>query len=167
MTAVKAAVAATPDDRRRRPPSALAPPVPHGGAQGRPDAQPGLAPQPQRRAARLTFDGRAQEAVTGLERRRIRYRLVSLLDMPDEVRGVEIGSLDEGDEVVLMEKRGTYWRVLCPDGREGWLHKMTLGDAVIESAPDTWTSADEGPAAGGFEDILRAYTESRRQFGEA
>ena len=26
-------------------------------------------------------------------------RMVSLLDMPDEIRGIEIGSLDEGDEV--------------------------------------------------------------------
>ena len=100
--------------------------------------------------AELTFDGRASAAVMGLERRRIRYRLVSLLDEPDEVRGVEIGILDEGDEVVLMEKRGTYWRVLCPDGREGWLHKMTLGDVVIDSAaaPDTWTSGDDGPRRG-------------------
>jgi hypothetical protein len=118
-------------------------------------------------SARLTFDGRAGDAVTGLERRRIRYRLVSLLDLPDEVRGVEIGSLDEGDEVVLTEKRGTYWRVLLPDGREGWLHKMTLGDVVIDTETDTWTAADVVPPAGGFEDILRAYTEGRRQFGES
>jgi hypothetical protein len=95
--------------------------------------------------------------------------MVSLLDVPDEIRGVEIGNLDEGDEVVLLEKRGTYWRVLCPDGREGWLHKMTLGDAVIDSATaaDSRTSADEGPSLGGFEDALRAYNESHRQFGEA
>jgi hypothetical protein len=120
-------------------------------------------------SASLTFEGRAGAAVEGLERRRIRYRLVSLLDLPDEVQGVEIGSLDEGDEVVLLEKVGTYWRVLCPDGREGWLHKMTLGDTVIDSpsAPSTWTSGDDGPAPGGFEDIMRAYTESRRQFGDA
>jgi hypothetical protein len=121
-------------------------------------------------AVRLTFTGDAGAAVTGLERRLIRYRLVSLLDTPDEVRGVEIGVLDEGDEVVLMEKRGTYWRVLCPDGRDGWLHKMTLGDVVIDpstQAGDSWTSGDEGPAVGGFEDILRAYTEHRQQFGEA
>ncbi len=119
-------------------------------------------------SAILRFDGRAGEAVEGLERRRIRYRLVSLLNLPDEVKGVEIGSLDHGDEVVLLEKAGTYWRVLCPDGREGWLHKMTLGDTVIDSpsAPGTWTSADDGPAQGGFEDIMRAYNESRRQFGE-
>jgi hypothetical protein len=120
-------------------------------------------------SARLRFDARAGDALDGLERRRIRYRLVSLLDTPDEVTGVEIGSLDEGDEVVLMEKRGTYWRVLCPDGREGWLHKMTLGDVVIDTAgeADSWTSADEGPPPGSFEDILRAYTESRGQFGQA
>jgi hypothetical protein len=121
-------------------------------------------------AVRLTFTGDAGAAVTGLERRLIRYRLVSLLDAPDEVRGVEIGVLDEGDEVVLMEKRGTYWRVLCPDGREGWLHKMVLGDVVIDpstQAGETWTSGDEGPAVGGFEDIMRAYMEHRQQFGEA
>jgi hypothetical protein len=67
-------------------------------------------------------------------------------------------------------QRGTYWRVLCPDGRQGWLHKMTLGDVVIESgaaATGSWTSGDEGPVTGGFEDMLRAYTERRQQFGEA
>jgi hypothetical protein len=118
---------------------------------------------------KLTFDGTIGDAVDGMERRRIRYRLVSLLDSPDEVRGSEIGTVDEGDEVVLLEKRGTYWLVLCPDGRQGWLHKMTLGDVVIAAggAPDTWTSADNGPTTGTFEDILRAYSEQRRQFGEA
>jgi hypothetical protein len=63
---------------------------------------------------------------------------------------------------VLLEKRGTYWRVLCPDGTQGWLHKMTLGDVVIDSAVsggDSWTSGDEGPT--GFEDVLRAYRERR------
>jgi hypothetical protein len=119
--------------------------------------------------AKLTFDGQASAAVMGLERRRIRYRLVSLLDEPDEVRGVEIGSLDDGDEVVVVEKRGTYRRVLCPDGRDGWVHKMTLGDVVLDAAtPDSWTSGDEAPQVGGFEDALRRYQESPRQFfGEA
>ncbi|OGO53604.1 MAG: hypothetical protein A2V85_00260 [Chloroflexi bacterium RBG_16_72_14] len=119
---------------------------------------------------RLSFEGEVGAAVDGMERRLIRYRLVSLLDSPDEVRGVEIGVLDEGDEVVLLEKRGTYWRVLCPDGRHGWLHKMTLGDVVIEAGAagtNSWTSGDDGPATGTFEDMLRAYTERREQFGEA
>ena len=89
-------------------------------------------------------------------------------ERPDEIRGKEIGVLDEGDEVVLLEKRGTYWRVLCPDGREGWLHKMTLGDVVID--PRRAATAGRPATAGrggGFEDILRAYTENRQQFGDA
>jgi len=121
-------------------------------------------------AVSLRFTGEANVAVDGMERRSIRYRLVSLLDLPDEVRGTEIGALDEGDEVVLLEKRGTYWRVLCPDGRQGWLHKMTLGDVVIDPSAqggDSWTSGDDGPQVGGFEDILRAYTEKRQQLGDA
>jgi hypothetical protein len=118
-------------------------------------ADPMRMPTP---TVRLTFDGDQAAGEPGAERRLVRYRLVSLLDVPDEVRGREIGVLDEGDEVVLVEKRGTYWRVLCPDGREGWLHKMTLGDTVIASsvaAGTSWTSGDDGPT--GFEDVLRAY----------
>jgi hypothetical protein len=139
----------------------------------------------------LAFTGQASDAVSGLERRQIRYRLVSLLDRPDDVRGVEIASLDQGDEVVLLERLGTYLRVLCPDGREGWLHKMVLGSAIVDDpSPDaalppaaslpstplaaarknvgaTWTSADEGPAPGSFEDVLRLYSERRQQLGEA
>jgi hypothetical protein len=116
----------------------------------------------------LTFDGEVGVAVTGLERRTIRYRLVSLLSDPDEVCGVEIGVLDEGDEVVLMERRGTYWRVLCPNGTQGWLHKMTLGDVVVDApvaGADAWTATDDGPGLGAFEDVLRAYSEKRAQFG--
>jgi hypothetical protein len=146
-------------------------------------------------AINLTFSGQAGEAVSGLERRRIRYRLVSLLDQPDDVRGVEIGSLDEGDEVVLLERLGTYWRVLCPDGREGWVHKMVLGAPIVDAPPEpapmnppsgtsplpavaptrpngtagaSWTAGDEGPVPGTFEDALRLYSERRlQQFGDA
>ncbi len=118
----------------------------------------------------LTFEGRADEAVSGMDRRRIRYRLVGLLDQPDDVRGIQIGTLDEGDEVVLLERRGTYWRVLCPDGREGWLHKMVLAAASVDPAsapPGSWTAGDEGPAPGSFEDVLRLYSEHRNQLGGA
>ena len=95
---------------------------------------------------------------------------MGLLDQPDDVRGVQIGTLDEGDEVVLLEKHGTYWRILCPDGREGWLHKMVLG-LIPEEAPapqpGTWTAGDDGPATSTFEDVLRIYAERRSQFGDA
>ena len=89
---------------------------------------------------------------------------------PDELRGSEIAFLDQGDEVQLLEKRGVYWLVLCPDGRQGWIHKMTLGDVVGDGGPtsapsatmpiaaDTWTLGDDVDG-----DVLTAYLESRRR----
>jgi SH3-like domain-containing protein len=51
----------------------------------------------------------------------------------------------QGDEVQLVERSGTYWLVLCPDGQEGWIHRMTLGDVVgaapAPSARETWATA--------------------------
>jgi hypothetical protein len=121
-------------------------------------------------APRLTFDHGLVGALDGRERRLIGYNVVRLLDSPDELRGAEIGFLDQGDEVQLLEKRGVYWLVLCPDGREGWIHKMTLGDVVgaapVQSSPtatmpiaaETWTMGDDVDG-----DVLTAYLESRRR----
>jgi hypothetical protein len=121
-------------------------------------------------APRLTFDHGLVGPIDGRERRLIRYNLVRLLDMPDELRGTELAFLDQGDEVQLLEKRGSYWLVLCPDGRQGWIHKMTLGDVIgeapIQSTPtatmpiaaDTWTMGDDVDG-----DVLAAYMESRRR----
>jgi hypothetical protein len=82
------------------------------------------------------------DAIEGRVRRLIRYRVVRLLDAPDELRSSDIGQLDQGDEVQLMERSGAYWLVLCPDGRQGWVHKMTLGDVIGEapspSAAEAW-----------------------------
>ncbi len=80
-------------------------------------------------APALSFETAGLGPIDDYERRRIGYRLVRLLDSPDELRANEVGTLDQGDEVLLLEQRGTYWRVLCPDGREGWVHRMTLVDA--------------------------------------
>jgi hypothetical protein len=97
------------------------------------------------RPARLSFDGAAVAPIAGYERRLIRYMVVQLLDTPDEFRGTEIGALAQGDEVQLLERSGTYWRVFCPDGSEGWIHRMTLGDVVGEppapSARETWATS--------------------------
>jgi hypothetical protein len=120
-------------------------------------------------APRLTFDHGLVGPLDGRERRLIRYTLVRLLDQPDELRGAEIGFLDSGDEVQLLEKRGVYWLVLTPDGRQGWIHKMTLGEVVGDSAPsaptatmpidaETWTMGDDIDG-----DVLAAYLESRRR----
>jgi hypothetical protein len=103
----------------------------------------------------MSFSNSAVNAVDGRERRVIRYRVVRLLDAPDELRSADIGQLDQGDEVQLLERSGAYWLVLCPDGRQGWLHKMTLGEIVTDEAPDTGRSADVD------DDVLSAFLSSR------
>jgi hypothetical protein len=93
----------------------------------------------QREAAPMTFTATAafmSGPAPTTERRRIRYTLVSLLDRPDELGGLPIATLDQGDEVQLLEQSGAYWRVLCPTGQDGWIHRMTLGEAVSASGGD-------------------------------
>jgi hypothetical protein len=105
---------------------------------------------PAATAARLTFAG--VEGAEELERRQVRYRIVRLLDRPDELTGTTVGSLDEGDEVAVVEHRGLYRRVETPDGRTGWIHKMTLGDVIEEPAePDPEIDPD----------VLMAYLAAR------
>lgn len=84
--------------------------------------------------ATLSFDDGPIDPLDGHERRRIKYRLVRLLDAPDELRSNEIGLLDQGDEIQLLERSGSFWLVLCPDGSKGWVHRMTLGDIVDPSS---------------------------------
>ena len=107
----------------------------------------------------MSFDGGRVEPVQGHERRTIRYRVVRLLDAPDELRSADIGQLDQGDEVQLLEKSGAYWLVLCPDGRQGWIHKMTLGAAVNDDsspmAPEAWGGSEIDT------DVLTAYLAAR------
>jgi hypothetical protein len=106
-------------------------------------------------SARLSFDD--EQAAAGVERRVIRYRVVRLLDAPDELRSADIGQLDQGDEVQLLERSGAYWLVRCPDGRQGWLHKMTLGEIVNDAshaaAGEAWGAPDT--------DVLSAYLAAR------
>jgi hypothetical protein len=99
---------------------------------------------------RMSFD--AALGNDGRERRTIRYAVVRLLDAPDELRSAEIGQLDQGDEVQLIERSGSYWLVLCPDGRQGWLHKMTLGD-IVSDAPAYVREVDD--------DVLSAFLAAR------
>jgi hypothetical protein len=121
---------------------------------------------------RLTFDEGLVGPLAGRERRVIRYRVVRLLDTPDELRGVEIGNLDQGDEVQLLDKYGAYCLVVAPDGQQGWLHKMVLGDvyetesvtgdrptASMPIAADSWTMGESDIDS----DVLEAYLESRRR----
>jgi hypothetical protein len=121
-------------------------------------------------APRLFFDRGLQGTLAGHERRLIRYTVVRLLDVPDELRGREIGALGDGDEVELLERQGAYWLVACPDGGRGWIHKMTLGavvgggtvsdspTATLPIAAESWTMGDDVD-----EDVLAAYLASRRR----
>jgi SH3-like domain-containing protein len=85
----------------------------------------------------------------------VRYRLVRLLDRPDELLGSEVDSLDEGDEVEILEQHGTYRHVITPDGRQGWLHRMTLGDVMARDPAPATDGADPD------EDVLLAYLAAR------
>jgi hypothetical protein len=71
----------------------------------------------------------------GLERRRVRYRLVRLSDAPDEIRSVEVGQLEEKDQVEILETYASYFRVRTPLGQEGWVHRTTLGPAIVPGTP--------------------------------
>ncbi len=114
--------------------------------------------------ARLTFDAGLVAAVEGRERRLIRYHVVELLEAPDELRSVRVGSLTQGDEVQLLERSGSHWRVLCPDGRQGWIHKMTLGEVVGEPPPpgprQTWAT-DSVDREEIDDDVLSAFMAAR------
>ncbi len=113
---------------------------------------------------RLSFDHGAVAAVDGLERRLIRYTLVELLDAPDELRASKIGTLTQGDEVQLLEKSGSHWRVLCPDGREGWIHRMTLGEVVGQAPAPTAAQAWGTPTVERDDvddDVLAAFMAAR------
>ena len=101
-----------------------------------------------------TFEIQGAPAAGG-QRKMVRYRLVRLLDRPDEQLGLSVDSLDEGDEVEILEQHGTYRRVVTPDGRQGWLHRMTLGD-IVASDPASTTDASESD-----QDVLVAYLSAR------
>ena len=101
----------------------------------------------------MTFESGVAHAVDGRERRMIRYAVVRLLDAPDELRSTDIGQLDQGDEVQLIERSGSYWLVLCPNGQQGWIHKMTLGELVTDGATSGAREIDD--------DVIGAFLASR------
>ena len=97
-------------------------------------------------AQRLTFSQAGHAGSGGRERRRLRYRMVRLSDAPDEIRSAELALLDQGDEVELLQQSGQYWQVGTPTGLVGWVHRMTLGDAVTTPDPPPWQQP--APTAG-------------------
>jgi len=100
-------------------------------------------------AERLTFSHTEFAVSRGLERRRLRYRMVRLSDAPDEIRSAELAILDQGDEVELLQQAGQYWQVSTPTGQVGWVHRMTLGEVVAASATPASPPWQQTAAGGG------------------
>jgi hypothetical protein len=115
------------------------------------------SPGPER--PRLTF-AIAADAPAGGERRAVRYAVTPLLDRPDEILATRIGELVAGDEVQVEQRSGAYCRVLCPDGRQGWIHRTTLGDVVEVPAYGGGWSVESEPEPEA-EDALAAMLAAR------
>jgi hypothetical protein len=76
------------------------------------------------------------EAVEGAERRLVRYRVVRMVDGPDEIRSQEVGQLEENDEVEVLGRYAGYVQVRTPVGTVGWVHRTTLGPPIGSEEPD-------------------------------
>ena len=50
---------------------------------------------------------------------RVRYDLVALTDIPDEIRGAQVGQLQANDEVEITERQGAWVKVRTPVGGGG------------------------------------------------
>ena len=103
-------------------------------------AAPTIAPAP---IPAMSFAG---GATAGLERRRVRYDLVSLTDIPDEIQGSQVGQLQADDEVEIMGRQGAWVRVRTPAGVEGWIHRTTLR-ATDDAPTPIRPRGSAGPAA--------------------
>jgi SH3-like domain-containing protein len=62
----------------------------------------------------------------GVERAMVGYRRVRISSEPDAVRSVELGRLDRGDEVEILESHEGFLRVRTPDDITGWILRHTV-----------------------------------------
>jgi hypothetical protein len=61
-----------------------------------------------------------------VERVKIGYRRVRVSSKPDAVRSVELGRLERGDEVEILESYEGFLRVQTADGTTGWIQRHTV-----------------------------------------
>ena len=62
----------------------------------------------------------------GVERAKVGYRRVRISSEPDAVRSVELGRLDRGDEVEILDSHEGFLRVRTPDDITGWILRHTV-----------------------------------------
>ena len=90
---------------------------------------------PTRYAAANRMPMRFGEHAAGeLDVRVVRYAVVPVLDRPDEVLGLRLTDLGQGDEVHVLGASGAFLEVLCPNGDQGYVHRTTLGQPVPAAA---------------------------------
>jgi hypothetical protein len=78
-----------------------------------------------------------------LDVRVVRYAVVPVLDQPDEVLGLRLTDLGQGDEVQVLGASGAFLEVLCPNGDQGFVHRTTVGRRVQVSQDPVPQDADD------------------------
>jgi hypothetical protein len=62
----------------------------------------------------------------GVERATVAYHKVRISSKPDAVRSVELGRLDRGDEVEILDSYEGFLQVRTPDDVVGWILRHTI-----------------------------------------
>ncbi|MFL5711615.1 MAG: SH3 domain-containing protein [Chloroflexota bacterium] len=78
----------------------------------------------------------AKAPAKGVERATIGYHKVRISSKPDELRSDELGRLDRGDEIEIVDSFEGFLQVRTPDGIVGWIARH-----VIVGAPKQGLSA--------------------------
>jgi SH3 domain-containing protein len=74
-------------------------------------------------AAKRTFDAPPKR---GIARAKVSYRQVRISSEPDAVRSAELGRLDRGDEVEILESHEGFLQIRTPDDITGWILRHTI-----------------------------------------
>ena len=74
-------------------------------------------------AVRRKFDA---PPTRGIERAKVGYRQVRISSEPDAVRSAELGRLDRGDEVEILELHEGFLQIRTPDDITGWILRHTI-----------------------------------------
>ena len=69
------------------------------------------------------FDGPPKK---GVDRAKVGYRQVRISSEPDAIRSQELGRLDRGDEVEILESHEGFLQVRTPDNITGWILRHTI-----------------------------------------
>jgi hypothetical protein len=68
----------------------------------------------------------AKPPKSGVDRAKVGYRRVRISSEPDAVRSTELGRLDRGDEVEILDSHEGFLRVRTPDNVTGWILRHTI-----------------------------------------